>query len=795
MNPRRGNSHRLSAAPLPRSRCVSARSVPASPSSPGAVFLSYASQDAEAAKRICETLRAAGVEVWFDQNELVGGDAWDQKIRGQIKACALFVPIISAETQARREGYFRLEWKLAAQRTHAIADGTAFILPIVIDAMRDGEALVPEEFRSVQWTRLAAGETTPAFVARVKNLLADPTPNATAKNSERAVTQTSASPGTAKSGFPVAIVAPLAVVVLGLIAFIALRPLAKPIDETKPTPPASAAPTPPVNEKSIAVLLFKNQSAEKENAFFTDGIHDDILTNLAHVRELRVVSSTTVEQYRDSKKTIRQIGAELGVTWVLEGSVQRAGSRIRMNAQLINARTDEHAWAETFDRDLSDIFVIQSELAQKITASLKAVLSPDEKQQLERRPTENLAAYDLYLKGMADGPSTVVRDNYYYSEHMMQAAVDLDPKFVDAWGALLRAQSFIYRNYEQTEARLAACQVSYATLMRLAPDSRAAILSGARYYLWCLGDFGRAIEQTERFIQLQPNDPEGYFLLEVIQFRQARLPEAIANLRKSIALEPANRGYRINLIGSLNGARRYEEVVQEYQSILKYWPDSPGVPAQLALAIFRSRGSTREMDALLAAQPADVANSPDGLTQRADWAASRGDVNEFIRLDELRPAATGDARITRILNLAAALAAGGDLAKARAQLAPLETEALQRAEKNPTNQVAWRTAGAVAAVLGHAEAAMRCVEKLRDLPDTRLTGALTAAADTANLAFVYTWLGDKPRAIEEYAKLFLLPFGNLSVHEMRHHPRYAPLRGDPKFEALLTDPKNNAPLF
>src|SRR5476649_1177788 len=136
-----------------------------------AVFLSYASQDAEAAKRIAEALRAAGVEVWFDQNELVGGDQWDQKIRGQVKACALFVPVISAATQARLEGYFRLEWKLAAHRTHTMADAKPFLLPVVIDATRDVEAHVPEEFRAVQWTRLIGGETPEKFCARVKKLL------------------------------------------------------------------------------------------------------------------------------------------------------------------------------------------------------------------------------------------------------------------------------------------------------------------------------------------------------------------------------------------------------------------------------------------------------------------------------------------------------------------------------------------------------------------------------------------------------------------------------------------------
>ena len=772
-----------------------------------AVFLSYASQDAGAVQRLCESLRAAGIEVWFDQNELTGGDAWDQKIRGQIKACALFIPVISAETQARREGYFRLEWKLAAQRTHTIADGTPFLLPVVLDVTRDGDALVPEEFRAVQWTRLGGGEATPAFVARVKSLLGGLSAPSVPSAAPLAPLLPRRAAADDKIGLPLWVRVAIGAAMLIPFGYLALRPTGKETPATpvksvaeakspaSPVPAATAAPTPVVADKSIAVLPFVNRSTEKENEFFAAGIHEDILTNLAHVRELRVVSSTTAEQYRDSKKTLRQIGAELGVAWVLEGTVQRAGGKVHMNAQLINARTDEHVWAETFDRDLTDIFAIQSELAQKITASLKTVLSPDEKQQLERRPTENLAAYDLYLKGMTGGPSGSGRASYEYIEHMMQAALDLDPKFIEAWGWLLRSQSFIYRNYEPTEARLAACKASYATLMRLAPDSRAAILGGARFYLWCLADFGRAIEQTERFIRLQPNDPEGYFLLEVIQFRQARLPEAIANLRKSIALDPANPSYRFNLIGPLNGARRYEDVVQEYQSILKYWPDSPTVPAQIATAIFRSRGSAREMDALLAAQPAAVANSPEGIAQRADWAAERGDFSEFIRLEALRPAVSGGARITRTLNLAVALAASGDLPAARARLEPLEAEALQRAEKNPTNLDAWRLASSVAAVLGHNAEAMRCVGRLDDLPDTRLNGAQTAASNTANLAFVYAWLGDKTRAIEVYEKLFRMPFSNLSVHEMKRQARYAPLRGDPKFEALLNDPKNAAPLF
>ena len=164
-----GQSHAEKAALPPLHATCPTPPIPGHPS--GAVFLSYASQDAEAAKRICEALRAAQVEVWFDQSELVGGDQWDGKIRGQISSCALFVPIISANTQARREGYFRLEWKLAAQRTHMMSERTAFLLPVIIDATRDAEADVPGEFRAVQFTRLPGGETPPVFCERLKALL------------------------------------------------------------------------------------------------------------------------------------------------------------------------------------------------------------------------------------------------------------------------------------------------------------------------------------------------------------------------------------------------------------------------------------------------------------------------------------------------------------------------------------------------------------------------------------------------------------------------------------------------
>ena len=261
---------------------------------PKAVFLSYASQDAEAATRICAALRAAGVEVWFDQSELVGGDAWDAKIRGQIASCALFVPVISAATQARLEGYFRLEWKLAANRSHTMAEEKAFLLPVVIDATRDAEAKAPTEFRAVQWTRLPGGETSAAFVARVQSLIDGPSAvrpaaNPTARSAAPVVPAAKVRP---IKGFAAAVGALL----LAAAAYWALRPAAKdvaaPVPSAQPTGALKPA-VPAVSDKSVAVLAFADMSADKGSEYFSDGISEELLNVLAKVPGLKVSARTS----------------------------------------------------------------------------------------------------------------------------------------------------------------------------------------------------------------------------------------------------------------------------------------------------------------------------------------------------------------------------------------------------------------------------------------------------------------------------------------------------------------------
>lgn len=282
--------------------------------------------------------------MWFDQSELTGGDAWDQKIRGQIKACALFVPVISAGTQARREGYFRLEWKLAAQRTHTIADGTPFLLPVVIDDTRDADALVPEEFRAVQWTRLLGGETSPAFCERVRNLLGLESGTGVSpvkKHSEPHPARDVFHGRDAHATRTRWIWAPLAAGAVAL-GFFAVRPKFESSDSKPQTPPVLRSlgeggnPKLPdlADAKSVAVLAFANLSDDKDNEYFSDGISEELLNVLAKVPGLKVSARTSAFYFKGKQVQIADIAKQLGVAYVVEGSVRKVGTRVRITAQL-----------------------------------------------------------------------------------------------------------------------------------------------------------------------------------------------------------------------------------------------------------------------------------------------------------------------------------------------------------------------------------------------------------------------------------------------------------------------------
>ncbi len=708
------------------------------------------------------------------------------------------MPVISATTQERLEGYFRLEWKLAAQRTHTMAEEKTFLLPVVIDSTRDADGKVPTEFRAVQRTKLPGGETPPAFVARVQKLLGGPSaPVATV------APVAPASAGlvpAARSGLPLWAGVALGVGVVALIGFLVMRPgakdvgpAAKPVPETKPSPVAAPAAVPVVNEKSFAVLPFDNLSDDKENtAFFSDGMHEDILTALANIPELRVISRTSVLEYRDTTKKIPQIARELNVAYILEGSVRRAGNQIRLTGRLIRAANEEQVWSKSYPRDLTpkEMFAIQAALATEIAGALQAVISPATKQLVERRPTENLAAYDLYLQVRFLSPSKARAET---REKLLQEAVDLDPSFAAAWAELAgNHAAFIFFDWENTPERLALADAAMARAVRLAPDAPEVMTMLGTYAWMGYRDYARAIVHFERVVRLQPNNVQALVSLGRTQRSGGRWLEALGNFRKACDLDAGSLFVMRDLLFS---GRRWEEAIAVQRRIIAL-NDRMEERWRLAQFIFAATGSTQEIEVLAGQLTSAERDSPDFSPLQQSRAIIRGDLAEWKRLDALR----ANAGQAAALEAAPILAASGDLAGARARLRMFPAQLRSTLEREPANARTWARLALMEAILGEHEAAQRDARKALELnPESR--DAYDGPRNRFNLAEVYAWSGNKEQAVAELSRLLRKPFSlgtnsiPTSVHTLRVDPAFANLRGDPAFEALLKDPKNHAPLF
>jgi len=754
-----------------------------------AVFLSYAREDTPAAQRIADGLTSQGVEVWFDQSELRGGDVWDQKIRKQIKECALFVPIISSRTQARGEGYFRLEWKLAVERTHLMAEGVPFLAPVVVDETPEGAAIVPAEFLRVQWIRLPGALPTPQFVGQIKRMLAAPAQPAATPPRAR----TGAVPaGSGSRMGPIIAGVIVVLAILGTVIFLR-RP---PAPVAAPTVAAATEPSAaqqPVDAKSIAVLPFENMSEDKDNAFFTDGVHEDVLTNLSFIKDLHVTSRTSVMQYKGTTKSIKEIGRELGVAYVLEGSVRREGNKVRVTGQLIDARTDEHVWAKAYDRDLNDIFAIQGELAQAIADALQSVLSPATKELLARRPTENTEAYDDYVKARQIRAGRFLGAQEA-STALLEAAVRLDPKFAPAWAELGSRRAFAYFNDKHTDEQLRQAKDAIDTATGLAPDDPAVIEGAGDFYYYAHRDYVRATEQYMRLAQLRPNDASVFESLGLIQRREGRFPEAIENLQRGMKLDPTNLGYMSSYLEVLNAVRRYDEYHALLGKELAANPDNLELVAVSAVSAFTSSGSKSELQDFLHRPVPDGTDRAVVLYLKKGSAAVIGDWEEFKRLDGLQRYYDGngqDPRCDQDVNAAQNLAESGDMDAARRRAA--EALVLLNAAKaqQPENADVWSGISLAHALLGEKEEALSAGQKAIELLPTSRDAVLGPSIEVG-YALVLAWVGEKDEALARYQRLLGVPYG-ANVFLGRIFGR--PLHGDPRYEAMLNDPKNNAPIY
>jgi len=556
-----------------------------------AVFLSYASQDAEAAQKICGALRAAGIEVWFDQSALRGGDVWDQTIRKQIKTCALFVPVISRHTHERDEGYFRLEWKLAVDRSHLMTSNKAFFLPVVIDDTPEHDENVPDRFREIHWTRLPGGDTPPAFVERVRHLVS-PEPSA----ASAALPATTRAPGVSpqiRGGrrWKQAPIAVGAVVGLGVLAYFAIDKYHVSNHPVAPPPPAahnSAEPTafsPPPH--SIAVLPFVNMSGDKEQEYFSDGLTEEILNSLARINELQVSARTSSFSFKGKDTDLGTIAHKLNVASILEGSVRRAGNTVRITAQLNNAVTGFHLWSQTYDRDLSDVLKLQTDIANAVANALRVSLLGDVTEKIEVGGTRNPAAFDAYLRG-----SMAYRMNWPpapgLDEKDWQAALDgyteairLDSNYALAYADRSIALSSFTGDPEgrwPAAATLTKARADARKAIGLAPGLGVGHEALAIYFETSLA-FRDALQEYERAVALTPGDSRILRHYGFFATLMTKTEPGLAAARRSFVLDPLNVANHISLGQSLYVARRYDEAIAALKEARILAPGNP-VPSE-----------------------------------------------------------------------------------------------------------------------------------------------------------------------------------------------------------------------
>jgi TolB-like protein/Flp pilus assembly protein TadD len=551
---------------------------PASTST-GAVFLSYASQDAAAAQRICEALRAAGIEVWFDQSELRGGDTWDQSIRRQIKTCALFLPIISRHTHERAEGYFRLEWKLAVDRSHLIMANKAFLVPVVIDQTADDDENVPDRFREVQWTRLPGGDTPPAFVERIRRLLS---PALSPSNAVPAAAPGVRQPVRASRGSKPLLLAIAGVIVLVALAYVILERLGTP---KHPTASAATFAPPP---HSIAVLPFVNMSGDKEQEYLSDGLAEELLNSLAEIHELQVAARTSAFSFKGTNTDIGTIARKLNVGAVLEGSVRRSGNTVRITTQLIDAVTGFHLWSHIYDRDLGDVLKLETEIAGAVASALKVSLLGEEAAKIELGGTRNPAAFDAYLRGRKGYLAAHGNEDRQTAIAAYTEAIGLDPNYALAYANRSIALSDYAGDASGPAIRESfdKAQADALKAIALAPDLAEGHMALAYYFEIGTLDFTRANEEYEQGLALAPGNARVLQLYGRFALFMDRIEAGVAALRRAVVLDPLNRDSHRSLGRMLYFGRQNSEAIAAFRDALALDPEDPTAYAFLGVTYY-----------------------------------------------------------------------------------------------------------------------------------------------------------------------------------------------------------------
>jgi TolB-like protein/Tfp pilus assembly protein PilF len=544
-------------------------------------------------------------------------------------------------------------------------------------------------------------------------------------------------------------------------------------------------------DKSIAVLPFENLSDEKENAYFADGIQDDVLTNLSKIGDLRVISRTSVMQYRGRPTNLREIGKALGVSNILEGSVRRSGNKVRVNVQLIDANTDEHVWANDYDGDVTDVFAIQTDLAQKIANELRAKLSPSEKERMERKPTENGEAYLAFVQAHDLSCAYEDQAKLKQSEQLYQRAIDLDPKFALALARYSQLESWNARDSDRAPERREKARTLAERALELQPDLPEAHLARGYSYYWGDNNYGAALKEFQIAQQGLPNDSEAYLAIGAIQRRQGKWADSTANLEKAASLNPKDTWPLQNLTFNYAMQRDFGAANKTVDRALQINPQAIGlweIKVKLAIA---EKGDFSVYEQALEKMKSLPMSSEEWLktvSAQADLLLFQRKYQQVLQLAQSVPdesmAAIPGASAGKYYAIGIAQKVLGDDAAARAAFVKAKNILEEQLKQKADDPGLHIQLAKVLAWLGEKDAAILEAQRATDLrPESK--DAFDGPRVTEDVAQIYAILGDNARAIELLDGLLSRPTG-VTLQNLKVNPAWDPIRSDPAFQALFT---------
>jgi TolB-like protein/Flp pilus assembly protein TadD len=749
------------------------------------VFISHSSKDKEIADAICHQLESAEIPCWMAPRNIEYGSDWTEGIMRGITACRVFVLVFSEN--ANGSGHVRREV------------AKAFSLGLQVIPFRIEDTLPQTSLsyflETVHWLDAVSAPLEKhlnSLTERVKKLLAN---GDSINNPDPAALSATAYPGLAVPlkrrnwviGAGLAVAA--AVILTAAWLYIAA-------DRTAQQKSITNGSLAEISAKSVAVLPFESISAVKDDGYFADGVQDEILNNLAKIAQLKVISRTSVMQYRaDTKRDMRQIAYALGVANVLEGTVRRDGNRVRVSAQLVDARSDNAVWADSYDRDLTDIFTIQSEVAQTIAGKLSAALSPEEKKRIEQKPTENLEAYDMYLKAKEKVTSAQSAVSGHQERPMrdalslLQKAVELDPNFASAYCLMAYTHDALDLVWDPSSAQRTLGDQAINDALRLQPDLPEVRLAHANHLYRSRRDYERARAELAIARRGLPNNAETDYLEALIARRQGRFESAIHSFNEAIKLDPHDPLPLSDLAETLSNTRQFPLAERAWDQLIARVPDAPMAKARKEYYV--NVVKTGDDTAYLPQLESLSASTPDDklvLAERLNLALGRRDWQQARQLlDKVRGE---DGLLFRYGDIAAPADCYSILlARLQGQVPDEQvgsgTRRLlnQKVETSPTNAILLSNLAVVDALLGHKDDAIsegeRAVELLPVSKDA-VDGPLVAM----NLAVVYAWADHPDLAFQQLDILSKVPYG-LFYNHLKLEPYFDPLRKDPRYDKLL----------